>query len=214
VEESCQVFKEWIVIKTIISDLGNIIVYFNNDLFFQRIKKYSPYSIDDMKIMADQYTPLLQAFDTGRISPKDFYRKVTGILKAGIDQDTFFPFYNDVFSINTSALKTLISLKPRYRLIMLSNTDVERFSFIKKAFPEIRIFDEYVLSYEQGIMKPHPSIFLKALERSEAEAVECVFIDDIEENILAASELGIKTIHFLPYTNLEAELHKLGVILR
>ena len=88
-----------------------------------------------------------------------------------------------------------------------------RFGFVKKKFPEILIFDEYVLSYEVGFMKPHPQIFKEALRKARAEAEECVFIDDIEGNIEAALSLGINTILFGPKTDLEAELQKKGLIL-
>ena len=126
------------MIKTIISDLGNVLVFFNNDLFFQGMEKYSPYSIAEMKAMAERYIPFLQAFETGSISPEDFYRKAAGILKTEIDQSVFFLLYNNVFSLNPPALKTMLSLKPGYRLVLLSNTDVERFGFIKSVTTETR----------------------------------------------------------------------------
>jgi len=191
--------------------LGNVLVFFDNDLFFQRIEKHSPYSTAEMKAMSGQYIPFLQAFETGNISPEVFYKKSVKVLKAEIDQNAFFLLYNDVFSLNHRALKTLLSLKSGCRLVMLSNTDIERFGFIESSFPEILIFDEYVLSYETGSRKPQPEIYIEALDRSRAVPEECVFIDDLENNIQAASELGIRTIHFLPETDLKLELIDLGV---
>jgi len=191
--------------------LGNVLVFFDNDLFFQRIEKHSPYSIAEMKAMSGQYIPFLQAFETGNISPEVFYKKSAKVLKAEIDQNAFFLLYNDVFSLNHYALKTLLSLKSGCRLVMLSNTDIERFGFIKSSFPEILIFDEYVLSYKTGSRKPQPEIYIEALDRSRAVPEECVFIDDLENNIQTASELGIRTIHFLPETDLKLELIDLGV---
>ena len=86
-----------------------------------------------------------------------------------------------------------------------------RFGFIKKKFPEILIFDEYVLSFEVGHMKPHPLIYIKALEKAGVKANESIFIDDIKENIEAAQNLGIGGILFGPQTNLEAELREKGL---
>jgi len=104
-------------------------------------------------------------------------------------------------------------LKKNYRLVVLSNTDTMRFSFIKKKFPEILIFDEYVLSFEVGFMKPHTQIYKEALKKAEFPAKECVFIDDREENIEAAAKLGINGIHLGPQTDLEAILKEMGLSL-
>ena len=108
-------------------------------------------------------------------------------------------------------LKTLKKLKKKYRLILLSNTDVKHVGFIKQKFPEIFFFDDYVLSYEVGLMKPDPRIYEIALEKAKARVGECLFIDDLEENIEAAAEMGIQTILLKPQIDLEAELRQLNV---
>ena len=129
------------MVKTIISDLGNVLVFFDNDLFFQRMEPYSSYSAGKMRAMAHAYVPLLRAFDTGAVSPEDFFQKVTRILKVKIKRDEFFAKYNDVFWLNPPPLAILASLKGYVKLVLLSNTDEERFGFVKKTFPEILVFD-------------------------------------------------------------------------
>jgi epoxide hydrolase-like predicted phosphatase len=113
--------------------------------------------------------------------------------------------------INPDVVRSLRKLKPNYRLVLLSNTDVKHFAFIRGEFPEMFFFDEYVLSYEVGLMKPDPRIYEIALEKAKARAGECVFIDDLEENIEAAAKMGIHTIHFTPETDLDGELRSLKV---
>jgi len=153
----------------------------------------------------------VKAFDRGDITAEEFYNQATTILEAKIDYDKFFSIYNDVFSLNPQILEILKKLKGKYRLVLLSNTDVMRFGFVKKKFPEIMIFDAYVLSYEVGAMKPHPRIYDEALKKAGVEASECVFIDDIEENIEAARKLGIKGILMTPQTDLEAALQEMDL---
>jgi len=199
------------MIKSVISDLGNVIIFFDNHIFFRKIANYSPFSAEEIAEMVFDYSDIIRSFDTGKITPEEFYTKVVETLKAEIDYETFFPFYNDVFSLNPQALEIVKRLKSNYKLILLSNTDVKRFSFVKKKFPEILVFDEYVLSYEVGCMKPHPKIYNVAIDKAEAEAGECIFIDDREENIEVAMNLGIKTIHYGPQIDLEAFLRKYGI---
>ncbi|MFC2158028.1 HAD family hydrolase [Acidobacteriota bacterium] len=200
------------MIKSVISDLGRVMIHFDNRIFFRRMELYSDYTAEEMEEMVDQYLPTLRAFDEGLIPPAEFHRRVTGILRTGIDADVFFPMYNDVFSLIPGNLEVLKSLKDKYRMVLFSNTDVERYAFIIRKFPEILFFDEYVLSYEVGIMKPHPDIYKVVVERAKAKPEECVFIDDREENIAAAVELNICTIHLLPDTDLSGELSRLGVV--
>jgi HAD superfamily hydrolase (TIGR01509 family) len=87
-----------------------------------------------------------------------------------------------------------------------------RYGFIKNNFPEILIFDAYILSYLEGCIKPDPRIYKAALEKAEAQADECLFIDDRGDNIDAANALGINTIHFIERVDLTAELCKFNLV--
>ncbi|WP_066372940.1 HAD family hydrolase [Herbidospora mongoliensis] len=55
-------------------------------------------------------------------------------------------------------------------------------------------FDAVVISGEVGMRKPEPRIFAHAVGLVGLEPAECVFIDDIEANIVAARELGFTGI--------------------
>jgi len=199
------------MIHSVISDLGQVILFFDNHIFFKKMATFCPFSEEKIAELARAHFDLVQSFDTGKIKPEEFYSGIVNRFKAQIDFDHFFAIYNDVFSLNEPVLKIMKRLKKNYRLFLLSNTDVQRFGFIKKKFPEILIFDDYILSYEVGFMKPHPQIYREALARAKSEAEECLFIDDIEENIKAAQELGIETIHFKSGSNLGRALLEKGL---
>ncbi len=199
------------MIRCVLSDLGKVILFFDNHIFFRKMAEFCPYSAVDIAERVHWHRNLIRSFDTGTLSSKDFYREVTQRLKAKVDQETFFKIYNDVFSLNPPVLDILTRLKGRHKLLLLSNTDVERFGFIRKTFPEVLIFDEYVLSFEVGYLKPHPQIYQEALKKAKARAEECVFIDDLEENIEGARNVGLDTILYGPQTDLEAELRGKGL---
>jgi HAD superfamily hydrolase (TIGR01509 family) len=195
----------------VISDLGKVIIFFDNNIFFEKIADYSPHSKEEIRELAVAHFELVEFFDKGEITPQDFHAQVIQKLEARIDYDTFFSIYNNVFSLNPPVLQIMKRLKGNYRLVLLSNTDTMRFGFVKKKFPGILIFDEYVLSFEVGFMKPHPQIYKEALKKAGFPARECVFIDDREENIEAAAKLGIKGIHLGPQTHLESVLKEAGL---
>jgi len=201
------------MIKTVISDLGRVILFFDNHIFFRKMADHCPYSAEEIAGMVHRYPDLIRIFDSGKLSPSEFFGRVTGILSADIDEEPFSSVYSDVFTLNQPVLEIIKRLRPDYRLVLLSNTDAIRFGFIRRRFPEIFVFDEYVLSYEFGWVKPERRIYLEALKLAQAEANECLFMDDIPEYVEAARELGIRTILYHPGIDLEAELTRQGVLI-
>ncbi len=202
------------MIRSIISDLGKVLVLFDNAIFYRKISEYTPHSLSDIAARVNVHSSIAQAFETGRMSPRRFYAAACQALDAHLGYAEFFAIYNDVFTLNPPIIKILDRLKSCYRLVLLSNTDRERFKFIRQRFPEVFLFDAYVLSYEVGSCKPERRIYEVALEKAQATPQECVFIDDLPENISAAQALGIRTVHFLEQTDLEKELRDLGISTR
>jgi putative hydrolase of the HAD superfamily len=59
------------------------------------------------------------------------------------------------------------------------------------------LFDAVVISGEVGMRKPEERIFKLAAQLLDLEPAECVFIDDIEANVLAAQAAGLVGVHHL-----------------
>jgi putative hydrolase of the HAD superfamily len=66
-------------------------------------------------------------------------------------------------------------------------------TYPRHLFPEL--FDAVVISAEVGMRKPEERIFRHAAELLGLEPGECVFIDDIEENVAAAQAVGLIGVH-------------------
>ncbi len=82
------------------------------------------------------------------------------------------------------------------RFAMLTNNVREWEPHWRAKLPIDDIFETVVDSAFVGVRKPDPAIYAIALERLELPAGECVFIDDLERNVVAARELGFATVHF------------------
>ncbi len=199
------------MIETVISDMGQVVLHFNNRLFFRKMMEYTGRGEEEIRAVTHAHSEFIDLFDKGKITPEEFYRQATARLQADVSYQDFFAAYCDVFAVNPTVLEILNTLRPKYRLILLSNTDVVRFSYIKRTFPELLIFDGYVLSFDYGLMKPDPRIYRAALELAGSKPGNAVFIDDLRENIEGAEQVGIRSIFFTPETCLGAELRKLGV---
>ena len=91
-------------------------------------------------------------------------------------------------------------------------------NYSKKAYDEcgeslafMPYMDGGIVSFRVGLTKPDPQMFSCFLEGYGLQAESCVFIDDSEENVVAARELGFVGIVFRTYDALVAELQVLGV---
>ncbi|MEU1268565.1 HAD-IA family hydrolase [Streptomyces sp. NPDC005799] len=58
-----------------------------------------------------------------------------------------------------------------------------------------RRYDAVVLSGEHGTRKPEPEIFRLVLRELGLTAEECVFVDDTEQYLAPAADLGFATVH-------------------
>ncbi len=77
------------------------------------------------------------------------------------------------------------------------------------------VFDAVVISGEVGIRKPAPEIYALGAERIGLDPADCVFVDDLEVNLVPATELGMATIHHRATEDTIAQLERLlGVSLR
>ena len=72
-------------------------------------------------------------------------------------------------------------------------------------------FSVFFSSCYVGVSKPHPEIYRLALDLSQRQPEECVFIDDRSLNLECARRLGLHTIQFLNAEQLEGDLRTLGV---
>jgi putative hydrolase of the HAD superfamily len=196
------------MIQTVFSDLGNVLVRFDNGIFLRNAAAYSPLNEAEMAAAVSENLPIVRDFECGRISPGEFYRHARRILKLDIEQPAFFDIYSDIFQPRPREIRLLRELKGRCRLVLLSNTDPKRFGFIMERFPEIGFFDAAVLSYQAGWIKPDRRIFEIALRRTEAPPEACLFIDDLRENTDAARRLGMSVIHLPLEADLESELRR------
>jgi len=80
---------------------------------------------------------------------------------------------------------------------------------------EAAIFDRFrdiVVSGDERLVKPDPAIYHLALDRFGLEPGEAVFVDDREDNIAAANDVGMRGLHFVDAPTLRSQLTALGLL--
>ncbi|WP_158025089.1 HAD family hydrolase [Bowdeniella nasicola] len=78
-------------------------------------------------------------------------------------------------------------------LYALTNWSAETFHHAQAAAPALAQFDDILVSGEEGIAKPNPEIYTRALERWDLDVRTTGFLDDSEANIAGAESVGLTT---------------------
>jgi putative hydrolase of the HAD superfamily len=86
------------------------------------------------------------------------------------------------------------SLRPSYRLGVLSNADRTLRSRLGDGLGIAGLFDDIVCSAEVGCAKPEPEIYGLACRRLGVAPETCVFVDDHAPNVEAARALGMRGV--------------------
>lgn len=95
---------------------------------------------------------------------------------------------------NTELLEYARSLRGRAGTAILSNSVDGAREEEERRFGFSKIFDPICYSHEQGVNKPDPQAYLRALERLGAAAEHVFFIDDHAVSIEGAASVGIRGI--------------------
>ena len=94
------------------------------------------------------------------------------------------------------------------KIAVLSNVAQYSFDRFFSKEEQAELFDEVVLSGNEGVSKPDARIFEIACERLGELPENCVFVDDLPENILAAEKLGVRGIVYVGFEEFEKEMEK------
>jgi epoxide hydrolase-like predicted phosphatase len=190
-------------IKNIIFDLGDVILNIDvpvASLSFAKLCGREQQEIIDLFKEKD----LFRQFETGSLDENGFRNYIRELL--------VFPDWTDemidvawnslLLDMPPERVALLKELRKKYSLFLLSNTSSIHISQVNKILEATtgitnldKLFDKVYLSYEMGLMKPDPEIYLRVLKEQNILAEETLFLDDNADNIAAASKLGIDTIH-------------------
>ena len=198
------------MIRTVISDLGNVLLHFDHMRAcheLARLCRWSPEQIYRTMFESD----LVSDYDLGRISSLEFGHLCTERLNLDLGVSGVRDIWSDIFHPVEGMEDLVRSLKGNYTLVLLSNTNEWHFEHCREKFPVVRHFDHYALSYRLGCRKPDPAIYRKALAMADAAPEETLYVDDIRAFLEPAKRLGLKGICFQDRDQLREEMKSQGV---
>ena len=98
-----------------------------------------------------------------------------------------------------------------YWVMTLNNESDELNRYRIKTFGLDAIFDAFFSSCWLRLRKPTTAFYERALSIAQAHPQSSVFIDDREQNIVPARDLGMNVIHYQSASQLKTELRQLGI---
>ena len=196
--------------KALIFDLGKVLIPFDFQLGYQALGNLCPYSPAEIPRRIAT-TDLVQRFDMGLMEPTDFVNGLCELLQLRADYDSFCRVWNCIFTGQLIPDRTLAALRARYRMLLLSNTNLLHFKTIRENYSLLDHFDELVLSFQLHALKPQPEMFRAAVARAGCRPAECFFTDDIAANVEAARREGIDAVQFTSAEQLEQEMKTRGI---
>ncbi len=110
--------------------------------------------------------------------------------------------------IDRELVEFIRSLRGKFHVGLISNAWSGMRAHLKKE-RLLELFETVVISAEVGVMKPEARIYSIALEQAGVKAEEAVFVDDVQVNIDACQQIGMKGVLFKDPQKAEDELKKL-----
>jgi len=199
--------------KAVLLDLGNVIVGLDMDRVYRATAAVSPFPVAEIPSRL-RASGLYKPYERGEMSSEQFHRRFCEALQiGGVGFADFSRLWGDMFQPAPLLSSELLrGLSARYRLLLVSNTNDLHFRWIRQHYPLLEHFHEYVLSYQVGSMKPSPEIYLEAVRRAACQARECLFADDLAENVEGARQVGIDALLFSGEQQLRTELARRGLV--
>lgn len=110
-------------------------------------------------------------------------------------------------------LEIIRALRDRgdYLIATINNESRELNEYRIEKFGLRQLFSAFFSSCYLNVLKPQPEHYRRALQITQRQPDECLFIDDRPMNVEVARILGMRTIHFANPSQLADELRAAGV---
>lgn len=178
----------------IIFDLGNVLIEWNKEKILSKICKNDlEYNLFNKLVFQSN---LWIDLDNGKISLEFLENQLIDEMGHQYrDQihELVWNWFNYVDSYD-EVYELIEQLKKKnFQIYVLSNTSSIFHILLDSVLSKVSsVLDGYVISCEVKMMKPQKEIYLSLVNKYQLDIKDCIFLDDLEENVEAARTLGIK----------------------
>lgn len=188
------------MIKTLIFDFGGVIATLNRD---NAVAAFARLGLTDADNRLDKYhqSGIFQELEEGKLGEAGFRAELGRLCGRELSFEEVKKAWLEFFvDVPAEILRYLETLKKRYRILILSNTNPYVMSwacsaeFSPAGKPLTDYADRLYLSYQIGYTKPAPEIFKYLITTEGLRPEEALFVDDGASNIARGREMGFHTL--------------------
>jgi epoxide hydrolase-like predicted phosphatase len=188
------------MIRAVLLDCFGVLYLPKSDYWYQALLANPTTNHDEIRDLVDQD-------EYGLIDDEALFEGIARLSDHSIDQVR--RHLVNGFVRNDELVQYVESLRPRYKVALLSNLGHDSSVHYFSAQDRQRLFDEVIISGEVGMIKPHPEIFEYACSKLGVDTSEAVFVDDKETNCIGAREAGLQAIRYTSTQQVAQELQRL-----
>ena len=172
--------------KAIVLDMYGVIVKQTGDDFVPYVQQTFP------NLRAEEiYTPWFKA-DLGELASLEVWQS----LGFQGDIEKIEKNYLDTIEINDGFLDFVTTVGKLYKMAIISNDSSRWSKYLREKFDINKYFDVISISGDLRIQKPDERIFQLTMKKLDCIAADCLYIDDREGNLDAASKIGMNVVLF------------------
>ena len=175
-------------IDTVIFDIGGVLVGLGRIHFFEQFG-YSPEMCQRL-LDSTVKNPNWKEFDIGLLS----------------DEEVIDRFVQDTPELEQEIREIRESGR---RVLYLSNYSMKVARDNEDAMDFLPYMDGGLLSCDYHVIKPDPAFYQILIDKYDLDPSKCVFLDDLEDNLAAAREFGIRTIQVRDHEQAASDLRAL-----
>ena len=197
-------------IRTCLFDMGNVLLFFSHDRMCAQMGALCDRTAAQVwEIVMD--SGLQARFECG-LPAEEYHRLFEEAIGARVHFDDLLRAHSDIFWPNENIVPVLAALQSLgIRLVLLSNTDSAHFAFCRRTFDVLNRFDDFVVSYRVGAMKPSDEIYRAAIEVIDCDSHECFYTDDIAGYVERGRTFGLEAETYMSVDKLVLDLASRGV---
>ncbi len=199
-------------IRAVIFDLGRVLIGLDlsRGLFAQLTDAHTEEADAAIeRLLSDE---AYVRFLSGKIDPQGFHRlfcERTGLQMA---YDRFVDQWCEIFVPMPGMEQLLAEVAASLPVGLLSDTDPLHWRHVLRCNPWLNGIEKPTLSFATGLLKPDPGCYRTAADNVGQPPAGCLFIDDLERNVLGARAAGMQALRFEGAEKLRRQLEAQGVL--
>ena len=191
-------------IQNIFFDFGGVLLDLDIEKSFIELAHVLEIENNDLQLLIDKMMPYLMRYEVGEISSETFLWHVQKLSTIDVDPKDLIRAWNAMLlGWNPEKLKVLELLSSQFNVYLMSNTNELHLRWVMNDLDKnhgitdfnTRFFKKAYYSHLIKLRKPEQALFDFIIQDSGVDPAVSIFVDDAEQNAIAAGKAGFQAIH-------------------